>query len=73
MFLQETVTGGDPSRLATEGLIGAGVRVSLDVPPIPTDPAKVLGLADILPSTAAFGDTLIPVHRPSDRSLRRVH
>lgn len=57
-FLQETVTGGDTSRLATEGLIGAGVRVRFDIPPAPGSPAQVLNLSDILPNTADFDDAI---------------
>lgn len=59
VFLQETVTGGDTSRLATEGLDGAGVQVRFDVPPTPSSPAQILSVPDILPYTAAFDDPLL--------------
>jgi len=61
VFLQEVVTGGDTSRLLTDGLIGAGVRVQFDIPPVPSDPARVLSLTDILPNTAAFDDPFGPI------------
>lgn len=54
--LRETVTGNDASLLATEGLIGAGVRVKFDNPPAPGAPAVVASLGDILPNTAQFDD-----------------
>lgn len=53
VFLQETVTGGEPPRLADDGLFGAGVRVHFD-----EAPAQVIGLDDILPNTAEFDDAL---------------
>ncbi len=54
--LLETVTESDTSLLATEGLVGAGVRVRFDLAPIPSHPATVASLGDILPNTAAFDD-----------------
>lgn len=53
VFLQETATGDDPSRLATEGLFGVSVRVRFD-----EAPAQILALDDILPNTAEFNDEL---------------
>jgi hypothetical protein len=47
VFLQEQVTGGSTSVLATDGLIGAGMRLSFDVAPLPSDPAKILSLGDV--------------------------
>ena len=47
VYLQEQVSGGSASVLATDGLIGAGVRISFDVAPLPGDPAKVLSVADV--------------------------
>lgn len=61
VFLEEVVTGGDTSRLATDGLIGAGVRVRFDVPTVPSDPARVLNTADILPNIAQFDDSFGPI------------
>ncbi len=54
--LLETVTGGDVSLLATEGLIGASARVVFDLAPSPSDPATVETLAHILPNVAEFDD-----------------
>ena len=54
VFLRETVAPGDMSLLATEGLFGAGVRIRWDVPPVPTQPARVLAVADIF-DNPAFG------------------
>jgi len=61
VFLQEVVTGGDTSRLAADGLIGAGVRVQFDVPPVPGDPARVLDLAGVRPDVSAFDDPFGPI------------
>jgi len=48
VYLQEQVTGGSTSVLATEGLVGAGVHVAFDLPPLPSDPARITGVKDIL-------------------------
>ncbi len=61
VFLQEVVTGGDRSRLANDGLVSAGVRVRFDVAPLPSRPAGVANLADILPNLVAFDDPFGPV------------
>jgi hypothetical protein len=50
VFLQEHITDGSLSVLATEGLVGAGVRVSFDLSPLPGDPAKVLSAGDVIPN-----------------------
>jgi hypothetical protein len=49
VYLQETVSGGDVSILAPEGvgLVGAGVSVFQNDAPQPTDPARVLGVSDV--------------------------
>jgi hypothetical protein len=49
--LQEDTSTGGPSLLSTEGLISAGVRVDFN-DPVPTQPAQVRSLADILPNPA---------------------
>lgn len=54
--LLETVNGGSTSLLATEGLIGAGVRVAFDNVPMPSDAAMVKSLADIFPNIVQFDD-----------------
>ena len=41
VYLQEQVSGGTSSVLATDGLISAGLRVSFDLAPLPSDPAKI--------------------------------
>ncbi len=46
-YLQEQVTGGSTSVLATDGLIGAGMRLSFDVAPLPSDPARIVSLGDV--------------------------
>jgi hypothetical protein len=38
--------------LTTEGLFSAGVRVSFGEPPVPSSPAQVVSLGDILPNPA---------------------
>ncbi len=57
VFLQEQVSAGTSSVLATDGLIGAGVRVSFDLSPLPSDPAKVLGVSGVLPNDGSGGFT----------------
>lgn len=47
VYLQERVSDGTASVLATEGLIGAGVRVAFDLSPLPSDPARIGKLGDI--------------------------
>ena len=57
VFLHQT----DPTAiLSTVGLSSAGVRVHFDEPPLPSQPAKVLGLGDLL-GNAAFNDPASPV------------
>jgi hypothetical protein len=60
VLLQEVVTGGDRSRLANDGLVGAGVRVRFDLAPLPSRPAGIANSADILPNLAAFDDPFGP-------------
>jgi hypothetical protein len=48
VYLQEQVSDGSASVLATEGLIGAGVRVSFDQSSLPSDPARITGVGNIL-------------------------
>ncbi len=57
VFLQEQVSGGSSSVLATDGLIGAGVRVSFDLPPLPSEPASILGTGDVTPNDGPGGFT----------------
>jgi hypothetical protein len=54
VFLRETIDpgAGDTSLLAAEGLFSAGVRVHFDEPPVPGDPARVLGEGDIVGNPA---------------------
>ena len=44
VYLQETGT----SVLKDDGLIGAGVKIRFDDPPLPGDPAEILSIADIV-------------------------
>jgi hypothetical protein len=55
VFLQEQVSSGSVSVLATEGLIGAGVRVSFDLSPLPGDPAKILSASDVILNDGSGG------------------
>ena len=50
VYLQEQVSGGSASVLATDGLISAGLRVSFDLSPLPSDPAKILSDSDVTPN-----------------------
>jgi hypothetical protein len=60
VYLRETIAAGGTSLLATEGLIGAAVRIRFDVPPVPSEPAQVLSVSDIMPS-AVFDDAFGPI------------
>ena len=64
VYLQEQVSGGTSSVLATDGLIGAGMRVSFDLAPLPSDPAKVLGVGDVIPNDGPGGFRRVPERRP---------
>ena len=54
-YLQEQVTGGGSSVLATDGLIGAGLRLSFNVPPVPSDPAMITSLSGVTPNDGPGG------------------
>ncbi len=55
VYLQEQVSGGSASVLASDGLIGVGVRVSFDVSPLPSDPARILHVSDVTSNDAPGG------------------
>jgi hypothetical protein len=55
VFLQEQVSDGSVSVLATEGLIGAGVRLSFDLSPLPSDPAQILSVSDVILNDGSSG------------------
>jgi hypothetical protein len=57
VFLQETVSGGSTSRLSSDGLISAGVKVRFDES-APSDPAKILATAD-MSFNPAFNSTVL--------------
>ncbi len=54
VYLQEQVTSGS-SILATDGLIGAGLRLAFDVPTVPSDPAKITSLSGVTPNDGPGG------------------
>lgn len=55
VFLQETVT----TQLRDEGLFSGAVKVNWDNAPVPSDPARVLQDADIVPNPGFNGFTLL--------------
>ena len=57
VYLRESFDPGDTTLLDTEGLFGGGVRVFFNEAPIPSVPAEVLTLADIIPN-GGFDDTV---------------
>lgn len=57
VYLRETFEPGDSTLLDSEGLFGAGVRVTFDGSPAPSDPAKVVANTDIAPNILFDGAT----------------
>jgi hypothetical protein len=55
VYLRESVSDGTASVLATDGLIGAGLRLSFGLSPLPSNPATLSSESDVMPNDGAGG------------------